>query len=101
MCVYSVCSGNSDVCVLCCYCYVYQVKEVRKVSDGNLTVCFTPTEEGGREEEVTDVDCMLWAIGRDANDVDLGLQEAVSGWGYGGWWEGLWCIAGCVEIVAC
>ena len=65
-------------CVVLC---VYQIKEVRKIADGNLTVCFKPTEEGGREEEVTGVNCVLWAIGRDANDVRLGLKEAVSGRG--------------------
>ena len=48
------------------------------MSEGNLTVCLKPTEEGGSNEEIVGVDCMLWAIGRDANAVNLGLQEAVS-----------------------
>lgn len=53
-----------------------KIKEVRKVSDGNFTVCLTPHEDGGSSEELENVDCMLWAIGRDANVSDLGLDKA-------------------------
>ena len=52
-----------------------KIKEVRKISDGDLTICLTPHEEGGSNEEIQNVDCMLWAIGRDANVVDLGLDK--------------------------
>lgn len=48
------------------------------MSEGNLTVCLKPTEDGGSTEEIPGVDCMLWAIGRDANAENLGLKEAVS-----------------------
>ena len=37
-----------------------------------------PTEDGGVTTSINDVNCMLWAIGRDANVVDLGLDVAVS-----------------------
>ena len=47
------------------------------MSEGNLTVCLAPTEDGGSTDELSNVDCMLWAIGRDANAVNLGLEEAV------------------------
>jgi glutathione reductase (NADPH) len=53
-----------------------KIKEVRKISDKNFTACLIPHEEGGSQEEVTDVDCMLWAIGRDANLVNLDIDKS-------------------------
>ena len=55
-----------------------QVKEIRKVAENDLTVCLTPHEDGGSSSELTKVDCILWAVGRDANDVKLGLETTVS-----------------------
>jgi len=48
------------------------VGEVKKVNDA-LTVNLVPNTPEGQPEEVKEVNCLLWAIGRDANAVNLGL----------------------------
>ena len=50
-----------------------------KGDDGTMMVCLTPAEEGGSSEEITAVNTLLWAIGRDANVTNLGLEATVSG----------------------
>ena len=52
---------------------------MKKDSSGSLTLSVKPTEEGGKEQALSNVNCLLWAIGRDANVTDLGLDVAVSG----------------------
>ena len=52
--------------------------KVTKGDDGTLSVCLAPVEEGGSSEEITAVNTLLWAIGRDANVTNLGLEVAVS-----------------------
>ena len=49
-----------------------------KGGDGTLSVCLAPVEEGGSSQEITAVNTLLWAIGRDANVTNLGLEAAVS-----------------------
>ena len=55
-----------------------QISEVKKDPSGSLTLSVTPTEEGGKEQTLSNVNCLLWAIGRDANVTNLGLDTAVS-----------------------
>ena len=50
-----------------------QVGEVKKVND-LLTVSVVPNTPEGRAQEVSEVNCLLWAIGRDANAVNLGMD---------------------------
>ena len=33
-----------------------------------------PHTDEGKAQDITDVSCLLWAIGRDANTVDLGIE---------------------------
>ena len=40
-----------------------------------MTVSLEPHTEQGKTQDISDVSCLLWAIGRDANDVDLGLES--------------------------
>ena len=35
----------------------------------------SPHTEEGRPLEISDVDCFLWAVGHDANIVDLGIDQ--------------------------
>lgn len=52
------------------------IDKVIQVSEGNLTVSVIANADGGTTKQFTDVDCMLWAIGRDANTTNLGLEVA-------------------------
>ncbi len=49
------------------------MKEVKKTGDG-LTVSLIPHTDQGRPQDITGVSTLLWAVGRDANLVDIGLQ---------------------------
>ena len=51
--------------------------EVKKEKNGLLTI---QTVYGKEQTKLslTDVDCLLWAIGRVPNSLDLGLKELVS-----------------------
>ena len=51
-----------------------QVGEVKKTGD-SLTVSLVPHTEEGKPQEISGVDCLLWAVGRDANMVDLGIDQ--------------------------
>ena len=50
-----------------------QVSKVEKVGD-MLTLSLAANTEQGVPQVVTDINCLLWAIGRDANLVNLGLD---------------------------
>ena len=39
-----------------------------------LTLSLAANTEQGVPQVITDVNCLLWAIGRDANITDLGLD---------------------------
>ena len=41
----------------------------------SLTVSLIPHTEEGKAQEISGVDCLLWAVGRDANLVDLGIDQ--------------------------
>jgi glutathione reductase (NADPH) len=47
---------------------------VKKAGE-NLTVSLIPHTSEGKAQDVSDVSCLLWAIGRDANMVDLGVAS--------------------------
>ena len=51
-----------------------QVGEVKKTGD-SLTVGLIPHTEEGKPLEISGVDCLLLAVGRDANIVDLGIDQ--------------------------
>ena len=40
-----------------------------------VTVSLAANTDQGVPQVITDVNCLLWAIGRDANLVDLGLDK--------------------------
>ena len=48
---------------------------MRKTGD-TVTVSLAPNTEKGVAQDLNDVNCLLWAVGRDANTVDLGLDVA-------------------------
>lgn len=50
-----------------------QVSEVKKTGD-TLTLSVIPHTEEGKPQEISDVNCLLFAVGRDANLVDLGID---------------------------
>ena len=41
----------------------------------NLTVSLIPHTDSGKEQDVTDVSTLLWAVGRDANLVGLDIEK--------------------------
>ena len=41
----------------------------------NLTVSLIPHTDSGKEQDVTDVSTLLWAVGRDANMVGLDIEK--------------------------
>ena len=41
----------------------------------SLTPSPSPHTEEGKPQEISDVDCLLWAVGHDANIVDLGIDQ--------------------------
>lgn len=51
-----------------------QTTKVEKDANGKLTVTYT--EAGGAETKLTDVDHLIWAIGRQPLTQDLGLETA-------------------------
>ena len=51
-----------------------QVSEVKKSGD-QLTLNLVPHVEGGVTQEMGGVDCLLWAVGRDANLVNLSFEK--------------------------
>ena len=51
-----------------------QVGEVVKGATGELTVKLIPHTDEGKPLDVTGVSTLLWAIGRDANMVNLGID---------------------------
>lgn len=51
-----------------------QTTKVEKDANGKLTVTYT--EAGGAETKLTDVDHLIWAIGREPLTKDLGLETA-------------------------
>lgn len=55
-----------------------QVEEACQDKDKLLTVRVGCHEQGGSNESITSVDCLLWAIGRDVNVAGLALTKAVS-----------------------
>ena len=46
-----------------------------KKSGDQLTLNLVPHVEGGVTQEMGGVNCLLWAIGRDANMVDLHFKK--------------------------
>lgn len=88
-CQHTDCSGhfcfNIKVVISCvCHTFVtisfgHQVKEVKQTSSG-LEIS-TVTAVPGRKPTsavIPDVDCLLWAIGRDPNSRGLNLKNVVS-----------------------
>ena len=51
-----------------------KVSQVKKTGD-NLCVSLIPNTTDGKAQDITDVNCLLWAIGRDANMVELGISN--------------------------
>lgn len=51
-----------------------KVGQVSKTGD-MLTVSLIPHTDQGKAQDLTNINCLLWAIGRDANLVDLGLDK--------------------------
>ena len=41
----------------------------------SLTVSLIPHTEEGKPQEISGVGCLLWAVGCDANIVDLGIDQ--------------------------
>lgn len=60
------------------YCSL-QVKTVTKSPSGLLDVTVTSSMPGHKptEEVIQDVDCLLWAVGREPNTQDLCLDKVV------------------------
>jgi glutathione reductase (NADPH) len=56
---------------------LFQVDKVTKTDNGNLEI---KTKEG---KVFPDVDCLLWAVGRNPNTQNLGLQTAGKNLKYG------------------
>jgi len=50
-----------------------KVSEVKKTGD-TLTLSVIPHTDEGKPQEISDVNCLLFAVGRDANLVDLGID---------------------------
>ena len=50
------------------------MKEATKAGS-KITVSLVPTGPEGKAQEIQDVECLLWAIGRDANMVGLGIES--------------------------
>jgi len=50
-----------------------QVSEVKKTGD-TLTLSVIPHTDEGKPQEISNVNCLLFAVGRDANLVDLGID---------------------------
>ena len=46
-----------------------------KKNEGALTVSLVPHTPEGKPQDISGVDCLLWAVGRDSNMVDLGLKS--------------------------
>ncbi len=46
-----------------------------KKNGDNLTVSLVPHTPEGKPQDISDVSCLLWAIGRDANMVELGIES--------------------------
>ena len=56
------------------------IKLVKDANSGALTVSYTiksPEEPEPKASEIKDVDCFLWAIGRNPNTFDIGLEKLV------------------------
>ena len=51
-----------------------QVGEVVKGTNGDLTVKLVPHTEEGKPLDIDGVSTLLWAVGRDANMVKLGID---------------------------
>lgn len=51
-----------------------QTTKIEKDAKGKLTVTYTDAE--GKESSVTDVDQLIWAVGRTPMTKDIGLEEA-------------------------
>ena len=51
-----------------------QVEKVAKAGE-TVTVSLAANTEQGVASVISDVNCLLWAIGRDANLVDLGMDK--------------------------
>ena len=49
------------------------MSEVNK-NGASLNVNLVPHTSEGHPQEISDVSCLLWAVGRDANMVDLGVN---------------------------
>ena len=52
----------------------HQVSKVEKSGDA-MTVSLGANTEQGVAQDIAGVTCVIWAIGRDANAVDLGLEN--------------------------
>ncbi len=44
-----------------------------KKTGSTVSISLVPHTPEGKAKDIADVDCLLWAIGRDANMVDLGI----------------------------
>ena len=55
-------------------CDVVQVEKVEKAGE-TLTVSLAANTDQGVASVIPDVNCLLWAIGRDANLVDLEIDK--------------------------
>ena len=54
--------------------HTHQVSKVEKSGDA-MTVSLGANTEQGVAQDIAGVTCVIWAIGRDANAVDLGLEN--------------------------
>ena len=59
------------------YCACVQVKEITKEGSGStMGVSLVPNTDEGKPQVIQGVDCVLWAVGREANADGLGLGVA-------------------------
>lgn len=56
----------------------FKITSVAQQPDKLLEVSVSPFDGEGEAKSLSNIDCLLWAVGRDANVNDLQLDKTVS-----------------------